>query len=233
VSAGFKLGIVTGLKFEADILKAAARNHSVSILVACEGPGAAQARRAAENLVAQGATHLLSFGIAAALDKTLAAGDMVVATSFRRTGQAEIGSDHGWAERLRRRLPDARFDAIADSADILSDADGKAALRAATGAAIADMESYGMAEAANGRPCAALRVVSDTASQGLPPAAIKGANADGTVSIARVLMSICGNPAQIPALVRLGNSTAVATQRLRALADLGVARSFCAGGLDL
>lgn len=227
MSAGSKLGIVTGLKFEADILKAAARNHSDAILVACEGPGAEKARRAAESLIAQGATHLLSFGIAAAIDRVLAVGDVIVATAFRRTGQAEIESDRGWAERLMRRLPDARFDVIADCADILRDADGKAALRASTGAAIADMESYGMAAAA-GRPCAALRVVSDTAAQGLPPAAIKGANADGTVSIARVLMSICGNPTQIPALIKLGNSTGVATRRLRALADLGAARGFWA-----
>jgi hypothetical protein len=57
--AGSKLGIVTGLKFEADILRAAIARHNVSsILLACEGPGAARARRASERIVAHGATHL-------------------------------------------------------------------------------------------------------------------------------------------------------------------------------
>jgi nucleoside phosphorylase len=223
--AGSKLGIVTGLKFEADILKSAIARHSGSpVLIACEGPGAARARRATESLVAQGATHLLSFGIAAAIDPIFAAGDVIVATAFRKTGRAEIESDRGWADRLVRRLPGARFEVIADSESILATAAEKEDLRRSTLAALADMESYGMANAAAGRPCAALRVISDTARQGLPPAAIKGANADGAVSIARVLMSICGNPMQIPALIRLGASTGAARRRLRALADLGVAR---------
>jgi len=235
VSAGLvRLGIVTGLKLEADLLKsAAARLSAASILIACKGPGAARARRATEQLIAEGATHLLSFGIAAALDPTLAVGDVIVATAFRRAGVPDVASDRGWAERLARRLSGARFEVIADSTDILRTKAEKGELRASTSAVLADMESYGMAEAAAARPCAAIRVVSDAASQDLPPAAIAGANADGTISLARVLAAIAVNPLQIPALIRLGRSTGVATRRLRALADLGLARGFFAGSLDL
>ncbi len=234
MSAGtVRLGIVTGLVFEADILRSVGADAGpISILLACEGPGAAASKRATEKLIADGATHLLSFGIAAALDHVLGAGDVIVATAFRRAGSAEISSDRGWTERLVRRLPNVRLDVIADSASILATATEKENLRRASSAVLADMESYGMAEAARGRPCAAIRVVSDTAAQGLPFAAIAGANADGTVSIARVLKAIAANPLQIPSLIKLGRSTGVATRRLRALADLGLARSFFAGGLD-
>lgn len=232
-TATTRVGIVTGLVFEAEILKAAAaRLNVIAPLIACEGPGATQSRCAAEKLIAQGATHLLSFGIAAALDPTLQAGAIVVASGFRRRGGQEIMSDKTWADRMRRALPDAQSGAIADSADILGDAAEKSALKAGTNAMVADMESYGMAEVAAGRPCAAIRVVSDTAAQGLPLAARAGANPDGTVSIARVLTALAANPMQIPALYRLGRSTGVATKRLAALADLGFARGFFAGGFN-
>ena len=59
------------------------------------------------------------------------------------------------------------------AAEMLTTPDAKARARAVTGAAAADMESYGIAEVASARnlPFAALRVVADTSDDSLPSVA--------------------------------------------------------------
>lgn len=59
---------------------------------------------------------------------------------------------------------------IVTVADVVASPADKRALAAATGAVLVDMETYAVAEAAHGAglPCAAVRVVSDTAGQPLP-----------------------------------------------------------------
>ncbi len=64
-----RLAVVTGMSSEAALLAAAD-----SLLVRCEGPGPDAARRAAEGAVAEGATALMSFGLAGGLDPALAPG---------------------------------------------------------------------------------------------------------------------------------------------------------------
>src|SRR4051812_37505966 len=90
------LGIVTGLKFEAELLRAAAHRHGEMPLIAVAGLGAGRAAGAARQLVRQGATHLLSFGLAAGLDPALKPGRAIVATAV----QGENGTqfcDGAWA----------------------------------------------------------------------------------------------------------------------------------------
>lgn len=230
-----RLGIVTGLVFEADIIRATAvGQHTAPPFVACAGPGTDRARHAAEDLIAQGVTHLLSFGIAAGLDVAVEAGAAIIAAGFRRPGAPEMASDPAWTDRLMRALPGVRTGFIADSRQILVTGDQKAELRVATAAIVADMESYGIAQAAAtaGVPCAALRVVSDGAMQGLPAAVRAGANPDGTVNIGAVLAALLKAPGQLPALVRVGRGTGIARGRLRALADVGLARGFFAVAVD-
>jgi adenosylhomocysteine nucleosidase len=67
------LGVVTGLKSEAKLLK--------SLGVACVSTGgqAREARRKIDRLIAEGATGLVSFGIAGALSPELKTGDLIVA----------------------------------------------------------------------------------------------------------------------------------------------------------
>jgi adenosylhomocysteine nucleosidase len=67
------LGVVTGLKSEAKLLS------GLSFACVSTGGQAREARRKIDRLVAEGATGLISFGIAGALSPELRTGDLVVA----------------------------------------------------------------------------------------------------------------------------------------------------------
>jgi adenosylhomocysteine nucleosidase len=56
-------------------------------------------------------------------------------------------------------------------------------------------------------PFAALRVISDSADQALPPAALTAMNPDGSIALGRVLWSVARSPSQIPALIRTGRES--------------------------
>jgi adenosylhomocysteine nucleosidase len=232
--SAIRLGIVTGVQFEAAVITKAARKARREVLVSCHGPGGARARAAADQLIGQGATHLLSFGIAAGVDPDVRVGATIVASGFLGAQGARHDADGAWAARLVRGLPDVRLGVIADSHDILYDSRAKAAHFAASGAPIADMESFAVAEAAAkaGIPCAAIRVVSDDARHSVPPFAFKGMTPDGYVRRLPVIIPMLMAPHKFPGLVRLAETTKAATKRLRKLADLGLARDFFAGGVD-
>ena len=67
------LGVVTGLKSEAKLLKGS------QLVCVSTGGQAREARRKIDRLIAEGATGLISFGIAGALSPELKTGDLIVA----------------------------------------------------------------------------------------------------------------------------------------------------------
>ena len=67
------LGVVTGLKSEAKLLK------GLGLACVSTGGQAREARRKIDRLIAEGATGLISFGIAGALSPDLKTGDLIVA----------------------------------------------------------------------------------------------------------------------------------------------------------
>lgn len=67
------LGVVTGLKSEAKLLK------SLDLACVSTGGQAREARRKIDRLIAEGATGLISFGIAGALSPELRTGDLIIA----------------------------------------------------------------------------------------------------------------------------------------------------------
>src|SRR5215211_6859561 len=106
---------------------------------------------------------VISFGIAAGLDPALTPGAVVIASAVVASGNrwashpAVVGH---WAERLRKAGNSPTLAEIAGSDTALLTASDKSALRSATGAAAADMESHVAAEFAHARglPFAAIRV---------------------------------------------------------------------------
>jgi pyruvate/2-oxoglutarate dehydrogenase complex dihydrolipoamide acyltransferase (E2) component len=225
------LGVVTGLAFEAEVLRRTAAQFRLACpLLAIAGLGPGRARDSALRLGEAGATHLLSFGIATALDPTLGPGATVVAQCVGAQDGRTVAADVDWALRLAT-LPGAVSAVLAHADHVLASAGVKAALRSQVhGAIAADMESMGVAEAAQaaGLPFAVLRVISDGAEQGIPPAALAGTGPDGRTRITPVLRALIGAPWQLPALVALAASTAKARARLAALARLGLPRGFFA-----
>lgn len=171
-----------------------------------------------------GVSHIISIGLAGALDTNLRVGDVVIGVTFQGNGSILHCEPPEWTQRLYAMLtstiapPPFRvsFAGFAWSETVVATAAEKAALRAATSADVVDQETWIAATIArkHGLPFQALRVVSDTAAQGLPPAALVPLTASGGVSDGAVLASIGSDPEQIPELGELETDTTVAFNNL-------------------
>jgi adenosylhomocysteine nucleosidase len=172
--------------------------------------------RALERAAAEGVRAIISFGIAGALDPSLAPGDCIVG-SAARLGVARWPTDTGWSARLMAASPGAILAEVAGSDQPIARAEHKRLLRAATGTAAVDMESHIAARvaASRGLPFAILRVVCDPAHRSLPPAALVGMRTDGTGDASAVFRALAGAPGQLPALLRLALDARFAFRQLK------------------
>jgi hopanoid-associated phosphorylase len=208
------LGILTGLAKEAEIAR------RISPLVACAASDPARAAALARDLISQGATALLSFGIAGGLaPEELATGDLVIGTAVS-TGVAAYPCDPDLVARLASVLPGAVRGDVWGGDVIVDTAAAKARLHRASGAVIVDLESAAVASAAAeaGLPFGVLRAVADPAAHGLPPAALVGLDSEGRPAIGPVLRALARSPGQLPALIRLGRQSSAAMAALLAAA---------------
>ena len=158
-----------------------------------------------------GASGVLSFGLCGGLDPALAPGDLVVGT---KVGAFAVDAD--WLARLTRALPGAALGDVAGSDAITGSVSAKAALRTATGAIAADMESHRAAELASaaGVPFAILRAVSDGAGESLPICAQMGFRSDGSVDVGAVIRGLIARPSEFPALMRTARNAGKAMTAL-------------------
>lgn len=207
------LGILTGLAREAEIAR------RISPLVACSASDPPRAERLARDLAGQGATALLSFGIAGGLAPDLATGDLVIGMTVA-TGAVAYPCDPDLAARLATAVPGAVRGGIWGGDVIVDTAEAKARLHRDSGAVIVDLESAAVAAAAieAGLPFGVLRAVADPAAHGLPPAALVGLDSEGRPAIGPVLRALARSPGQLPALIRLGRQSSAAMAALLAAA---------------
>lgn len=224
-----KLGIVTGLTAEAQLIeKAFGRTGHLERQgnpgLACDGPGPERAATAAARLARDGAAVLVSFGICGGLDPDLRPGDLLLAETVlggdgvRHPTSAELRS------ALAARLSGLGF-RIAAGALLgrdrpLAGASDKAARFAATGARAVDMESFGVARAAQaaGLPFLVVRAIADPAERSLPRAALKAIGPDGRLKLFPALAAMYLRPWESPALVRLAYETRLAFDTLEKVA---------------
>jgi hypothetical protein len=213
-----KTAVVVGMQSEANIV--GQRPDTVVIV------GAGDAAKLAADLqaaIAGGCDRVLSFGTCGALDPVLEAGAIVVGWSM--TGPAlTIPCDRAWASSLAAATGGRVVVATVATSTVATAAD-KAALFAQTKACVVDFESYVAARVAWDKrvPFAMLRAVSDTADQDIPPAALTALDAGGGIDVWAVIDSLAGDDAQLPALLRLADSSTLAFNALaKALADAGV-----------
>ena len=203
-----KLLVVTGLLAEAEI---AAGDGIVTVT----GGGAADLDRRIERAIAVHRPEgVLSFGVAGALHAILAVGDAVAG--------AEVVGD-GWSAPchqpwLAALAPACRArPAVITALPVPASTVEMKRTLARLGAATVDMESGAAALAAReaGLPFAALRVVSDTADQAIPLAALSGMREDGRTDALAVVAALARAPGQLPALIRTGREFGRAMRRLR------------------
>ena len=150
-----------------------------------------------------GARRVLSIGICGGLSPSLRVGDCVIATEIV-AGSERLATNVEWTRELAARVPAARLGVLAGSDAIVFDLSARRRLHDETAAVAVDMESHVAAKMAceHGLPFAALRVVSDTHRQALPPAALVAMLPNGKIDVRAVLRSLALRPSQIPTLIR-------------------------------
>jgi adenosylhomocysteine nucleosidase len=201
------LAAVTGLEAEDRIVRA------IGIPALATGADAARAAAIAEQLLAGGASALLSFGIAGALKPGLASGTILLPRRVRSEAGDAFAADAAWHARVRAALGARGIAAIEDdlfgATQLVAARAAKTDLHRRTGAAAVDLESAIAAAAARrfGRPFLAVRAIADPADFALPPAALVGIDAAGRTALGPVLRSILRRPGQLAALVRLALHT--------------------------
>jgi hopanoid-associated phosphorylase len=192
------IGAVTGMLSEARLLE------GLGYRIVAGGGHAAATRRKVEVLVTGGATGLVSFGIAGALDPDLEPGDLVIADDVILADGRRINCDADWRRRILQKVS-AQGGTIAGRSVAAATRAEKGALFDNTGAVAVDMESHHVAEAAalHGLPFIVIRAIADTANDTLPEAALKGLNEEGRPAIGAVLLSLLMKPWQLPGLIRV------------------------------
>jgi hopanoid-associated phosphorylase len=199
----------TGLKREAQILAGPG-------VLAIPGGGRSTALETALlAAAAEGASGIISIGLAGALAQGLAPGDWVVADAVV-VGDERLTTAPAWRAHLVATLPGAKAGAFLGSEAMLTDAAEKQRARLATGAIAVDMESHIAARVAQrlGLPFAAARVISDAADRGLPAAVKVGMTPEGGMALWPVLGALARDPGQLASLIRTGLEAERAFQAL-------------------
>ncbi len=198
--------VATGMRAEAALLPPGLRP-------VVGGGDSARLRRLLDG-AAEGATAVLSFGIAGGLHAELEPGALVVATRVRAPGGA-WPSDAAWSSALVR-ASGARFGVVAGVDAMVSGPDAKRSLRLMTDALVVDMESAVAAAfaASRGLPFAVLRAVADTAEEAVPHAAAVGLSRTGRPAPGRVAMALLRSPGELPALVQVAKRSRTALEAL-------------------
>ncbi len=228
-----RLGIVTGMQFEADIVldELAKPGAPDNIAVACGGPGYVASRTTALKLIDDGCTALISFGIAGALLEGLKAGTLLI-SSHVIDHNDRVETDDAWMANVRRAIGEVKLRKevgnLAHSDPPTATPADKRALHIETKALGVDMESFAIGRAAQQRniPFIALRAVADEAGRLLPLSAIEALDELGNVSARRALISLALHPWETGEMIRLAYQTGQARKTLRDLARLGVPRLF-------
>lgn len=206
------LGFVVGLAAEARI----AANFGYPVRTGGGTPTGAEA--AAKQLVSEGATALVSFGLAGGLDPSLRPGAVIIPSVVLSRGR-RFSADAALADRFGGLTGHTSL----AGQTVASDAAEKQRLRAAMQADAIDLESGAIAAVAEiyHLPFLVVRAICDPAERTLPPAALIALRPDGAIGFSGILRSILSQPMQIPGLLALARDAALAHRALS-----GVAKRF-------
>jgi hopanoid-associated phosphorylase len=197
------IGVVTGMASEARLLR------GLDLVVVSTGGNAEATKRGVDAMIRKGATRLVSFGIAGALDASMRPGDLVLAAAVHLPGGHRQPADQRWLMHIAARLPQARIADVAGSSTIVATADAKAMLHRDSGAVCVDQESHWVAQIADANrvPFIVVRAIADRAGDSLPPAVLVGLDEQGQPRTGAVLAALLRDPSQIGGLIRVAFQT--------------------------
>jgi hopanoid-associated phosphorylase len=163
-------------------------------------------------LLDDGATALVSFGLAGGLWPGLGPGSVVIAGRVLDASGQEYATHAMWRRRLLARLTGAAPVRVADlfGSDVpVTEAADKAALHRVTGAVAVDMESHAVAAVAAGAgvPFCALRAIADSAMRSLPKVALDAITAEGNVNWPWLIKQALTRPLSLRPLIALNRET--------------------------
>jgi adenosylhomocysteine nucleosidase len=197
-------------------------------LVRVSGMGMAAATHCARSLVDEGATALVSWGMAGGLDPRLPPGTIFLPDTVISPAGGALTTSGPWRERLAAAVaaqhPCIRGRLLTSARAVSTRAD-KATLFRETGAIAVDMESAAVGEVAQAHqlPFVAVRVIVDGATDALPRAVTAAADNEGHLRIWRLLGALARTPGELGALLRLAGRYRAANRSLAVLARAGVA----------
>lgn len=197
------------------------RSDHVSLIVS--GIGAACARAAGQTLIARGATALLSWGCAAALDTELKPGSLLLPKIVIAADGDGLPVSSVWHEHLHNLLAvqfPIYIGSLAESPVVLADSAAKRALFEQSGAGAADMESaaLGRLALAAGVPFMVVRAISDSADTALPQKLINLFQQADPPHLARLLATLMLCPGEWLDIAKLAWGWRAAKARLSQVA---------------
>lgn len=230
-------GLVVALPQELDTLttKKVVKGQSVllskNLLLAYSGAGADNAENAANLLIQQGATRLISWGCAAALSPNLQSGDLVLADTVITHDGEHIELDHSYHKQLKSVLEKLSVEsktrfalhqgALLESKDLVAKSSDKQQRYQQTRAVALDMESVAVAKVAaqHNIPFLAIRAIADPVSMDLPEAVSIALNSQGDVELLKLLKYLVTHPKELTGLITLGQQFSAAKRTLKTVAS--------------
>ena len=230
-------GLIVALPQELDTLttKKVVKGQSIALsknlLLAYSGAGAENATNAANLLIQQGATRLISWGCAAALSPNLQSGDLVLADTVISHDGESIELDRNTYKQLKTVLEKLslesktsfglRIGALLESQVLVAKSTDKQQRYQQTRAIALDMESVAVAKLAiqHNIPFLAIRAIADPSSMDLPEAVSYALNSKGDVELLKLLKYLVTHPKQLTSLISLGQQFSAAKRTLKTVAS--------------
>lgn len=195
---------------------------SENILVCCSGAGPENAKKASQLLINKGATKLISWGCAAALNSELNPGDLIVPVKLFAENNTSFSIDSPWLQQTIKQLTklSPNTGLLAESHSIVANSSDKSKLHQKSNAIALDMESVAIAQTAIQNNCEALviRCIADPASMSLPKAVSHALNKQGDVVLIKLLWFLLCHPSELPGLIKLGLHFNAAKNKLKLVA---------------
>lgn len=205
-----------------------------NVAICLSGMGENAARKAATGLQTRGATSLISFGVAGALDPNLRPGDLVLPESVYNERLLPVSLT--WRSQVQKSLPShLRIigGKLATSKKVLTSLSEKHEFAKITGAFAVDLESSAIAEVAESSsiPFLAIRAISDPVEFSPPLALLNAVNSDGSANLGKILSLLLRRSVTLSTLLHLARDVRIArstlsTVVLHAGAELGIRYNY-------